>query len=142
MSESEISQNATETTTAAAAAPAAAPARKIERRVYVDDKRYGHCVSFDAMVFICPTGLTFPPKSTPRLTFTVGEGQLIDEAGGIWLAFGENPGCGPRCPVSLREKYGKVWRGLSHADRLEIIKSLAPVAAAAAATTESEPAAQ
>lgn len=125
MSESESNTQATETTT-----PAPKPPRKVERRVYVDHKPNGTCVSFKAAIYLCPAGITFTPKSAPRLTFTVGDGMLIDEGGGQWLEAGENPGCGPRCPVSLRAEYGKVWRGLSHSDRAAIIKALVPQPAA------------
>lgn len=135
MSENVVETQATETATPAPApvAEAPKPPRKIERRVYVGHKQHGTCVSFDAKVFLAPEGREFAPKSAPRLIFTVGEGQLVDEEGGIWLESCENPGCGPRCPVSLREmvvpgttaKYGEIWRAMSHNDRAEIIKSLA-----------------
>lgn len=128
MSTETITVESTETTTVSAPEAAPKPPRRVERRVYVNHAKHGTCVSFAAMVYLAPAGLQFAAKSTPRLNFTVGDGALTDDEGRAWLAAGENPGCGPRCPGSLREKYGSVWQSLSHADRAEIIKSLVPAA--------------
>lgn len=117
MSESESSTQASETAT-----PAAPKAPTVvERRVYVNHKQHGTCISFKSKVYLAPEGVTFDPKSAPRLNFTVGEGVLTDAEGRAWLEAGENPGCGPRCPLAMRSAYGDIWNSLSHSDRRELI---------------------
>ena len=116
--------NASETTTSA-------PVARVLRRVYVDHKEHGTCVTYRAMVYLAPEGAAFEKKSTPHLSFTVVDGALIDEEGRVWLDGGENGGCGPRCPKALKEEYGKVWRSLPRARRAELVKSIQPAAKSA-----------
>ena len=127
----DTSSASTEAAPPVAPAPAArpAPVQRINRRVYVDHKRHGTCITVGANVYLVPLGTVFAAKSAPKCDFLVSDGRVFDLDGGEWVLAGENPGCGPRCPVSLREQYGKVWINLTHAERREILKALAAPAA-------------
>ena len=118
-------------------------------------------VTFGAVVYGQPDGFV-PVGDRVDLASADDPEFLVDRNGGIWLAEGENSGCGPRCPVSLRYQplnqivnqlgnkvtadttsalmlcvqaqgpaiaLSKVWRGLSHTQRTDILKVLVPAAA-------------
>lgn len=136
MSENTESTNATENTAPVAPAAAPIPRSRVTRRVYVDHKRFGTCITLSAVVYCAPAGVTFAPKSAPKCDFTViGSGEaalVIDGEGNEWVRVGENPGCGPRCPAALKPAYGAIWMNLSHKARKDLLASLAPTAAPAA----------
>lgn len=127
---------ATENTAPVVPPTAPIPRTRVNRRVYVNHKLHGTCITLSAIVYCAPAGVTFPPKSAPKCDFTVvgsGEGALvIDSDGNEWVRLGENPGCGPRCPAALKATHGAIWMSLSHKARKDIIAALAPAAAPAA----------
>lgn len=113
----------------AAPAPRPVPMQRINRRVYVDHKKFGTCITISATVYLCPAGTTFAAKTAPKCDFIVMDGRVFDANGAEWVSAGENPGCGPRCPSGLRDTYGKTWASFTHAERKEILKALVtPVA--------------
>ena len=119
----------TETTMSQEAAPAAPAGRSvpvitIDRRIYTFHKVYGHCVTYDARVYLAPATANFEKKVVYRGNFRVGDGFLLDVDGGVWIDGGENGGCGPRCPLSLKETHGKIWHSIPRADREAILKAL------------------
>lgn len=103
-----------------------------ERRIYTFHKVYGTCVTYDARVFLAPEGAVFEKKIVYRDTFKVFEGFLVDSQGRTWIDGGENGGCGPRCPASLKDLYGKQWHGMPRAAREALLKELAEAAKNAA----------
>lgn len=133
--------------------------RKIYNKGSKAQPRY--VVTYDAQVYGQPDGFVAKGDRI-EVALMDDKGFLMDADGGVWLNEGENDGCGPRCPPSLRDKpltevveslsdnvsadvksalmlcvqaHGpstmllKVWRGLSHRQRDEIIKLLVHVAA-------------
>lgn len=137
MTENTETTIANESTNAAEIAPVAparpTPSIRVNRRVYVDHKLHGTCITLSAVVYVAPKANMFPAKSAPKVDFIVENGQdgvrVFDTDGNEWLAAGENPGCGPRCPVSMRETFGKAWVTLSHEQRRQLIKAtMAPAA--------------
>jgi hypothetical protein len=131
MMENNSSECATETTTSNAAP---APVSVIlERRIYTFHKTYGTCITVGARVFLAPAALQFEKKIVYRGKFRTIEGGVLDENGNVWVDGGENGGCGPRCPASLKDKYGKTWHSLLKSERAEILKLLATPAAPATA---------
>lgn len=121
----------TETTTSETTTARPVPSQTLTRRVYVDHKVYGTCITIGACVFVPPTGSYkhFTKKDAPRLDFRVtgaGENAEVVEIGlvSVWLYAGQNGGCGPRCPAQLKDTFGKDWHSMSFADRAELIKVL------------------
>lgn len=138
-----IASETVNTNTTVIASPTAAPAPVSElvvRRVYVEHRIYGSCITYEAMVFVPADAklyTAYDKKSTPRIQFRITgkaeNAEVIDVANGAsWICVGENGGCGPRCPLSLREQFKTTWHGLSRAERIEILKANAPKTAAAA----------
>ena len=78
-----------------------------ERRVYVDHKQHGTCITYEARVYVAPTDLKFDKKQVIKLRFTVSSDGMIGPDGRVWVCKGENPGCGPRLPKELRDRHGK-----------------------------------
>ena len=145
MTENTETTIANESTNAAEIAPAAAarptPRIRVNRRVYVDHKLHGTCITLSAVVYVAPKANMFPAKSAPKVDFIVENGQdgtrVFDLEGNEWLHAGENPGCGPRCPVSMRAEYGKAWASFSHEERRQLIKlAMAPAAPATTPAAE------
>jgi len=133
MSDETTNTESTETANAetiTAAAPAPKPLSRHTRRVYVEHKVYGTCITVGAMVYIAPAGTTFDKKVVYKLAFTQQDGVVRDANGSEWLCAGENGGCGPRCPAALKDKLGKVWHSMSFRERAELLKALAAPAAA------------
>lgn len=59
-------------------------------------------VSWKSVVYGQPEGFTTVGDRI-ELAATDDPDYLLDRDGGVWYAEGENKGCGPRCPVSVRE---------------------------------------
>jgi hypothetical protein len=99
-----------ETLTPTAEGAAGAPAepkqlqyktRKIYNRGTKAEPRY--VVTFAAVVYGQPKEFT-PVGDRIDLAATDDPAYLLARDGSVWLNEGENDGCGPRCPVSLRDK--------------------------------------
>lgn len=108
----------------------ALPVIRVTRRIYSEHKVYGTCITLAASVYCAPPGAcTLTKKDAVKAEFTVqGAGEeavVLDTNGKRWFYVGENGGCGPRCPESVRASLGKIWHGLSFAERKEILARLA-----------------
>ena len=94
----------------------------IERRIYVNHKMHGTCVTYEARVYVAPGGIEYPKNVVVKERFLVTKEGLIDPQGRTWACKGENPGCGPRLPKELRDQHKTEFQAMTHAERKEFLK--------------------
>jgi hypothetical protein len=111
-------------------APVQTGTQRVERKVYGEHKMFGTCITLGAVVYLAPASVHVSKKDQVRMNFTVEDGTVYDSEGREWVRQGENPGCGPRCPANLKATHGATWKGLTHAERREILKALTPATTA------------
>lgn len=98
----------------------------VERRIYVGHKKFGDCITYEAQVWIPPVSLGLKKNEVVKWKFGVSKDGMVDPEGRVWVCLGENPGCGPRLPKELKDRHGKDFSQMTHAERKEFLKSLTP----------------
>lgn len=93
----------------------------VERRIYVNHKTFGDCITYEARVWIPPSPLNLPKNVVIKWKFGVSKDAMVDPDGRVWVCIGENPGCGPRLPKELKDLHGKEFKNLTHAERKEFL---------------------
>jgi hypothetical protein len=97
-----------------------------ERKIYVQHKLHGTCITYEAQVYVPCVEIPLDKKVSHKWKFGVTKTGLIDPNGNTWVKVGENPGCGPRLPKSLKETHGKEFFQMTHAERKEFLQKLTP----------------
>ena len=106
-------------------------------------------LTYKSKVYVAPDGFQLHGRDSVDVA-EQEDGVLVDREGAIWPCKGENPGCGVRCPESVKTKtveeaskksdevgialidiapeakLTSIWRRLPHASRSLIAKAFVP----------------